>query len=94
VFDLSQQENLQLALVGVHDSQISGGKRYDLATSGRRLAHATYLASHGVDTASRVSLAVDLTPLISDPTLSVTGFVRALLDRFGADVLSRIESAL
>ncbi len=33
-FDLSAQENLQMALLGVFDSQISGGKRYDLATMG------------------------------------------------------------
>jgi LmbE family N-acetylglucosaminyl deacetylase len=92
VFDLSQQENLQQALLGVHDSQISGGKRYDLATSGRRYAHATYLASHGVDAATRVSLALDLTPLITDPGQSVTDFIRSILDRFNADVLNRIEA--
>jgi LmbE family N-acetylglucosaminyl deacetylase len=92
VFDLSQQENLQLALVGVHDSQISGGKRYDLATSGRRQAHATYLASHGVDAAARVSLACDLTPLIADPGQSVAEFMRGPLDRFKTDVLNRIET--
>jgi LmbE family N-acetylglucosaminyl deacetylase len=92
VFDLSQQENLQQALLGVHDSQISGGKRYDLATSGRRYAHATYLASHGVDAASRVSLALDLTPLIADPEQSVSEFMRGTLDRFKTDVLSRIET--
>ena len=27
-----------MALVGVFDSQITGGKRYDLATAGRRMA--------------------------------------------------------
>src|SRR5450432_4204599 len=33
------------ALLGVFDSQISGGKRYDLAVRGRRLAHATFFES-------------------------------------------------
>ena len=49
VFDVSAHENLQAALLGVFDSQICGGKRYDLATMGRRRANATYFASHGVD---------------------------------------------
>ena len=52
VFDLSAHESLQAALLGVFDSQICGGKRYDLATQGRRRAHATYAASHGTDEAT------------------------------------------
>ena len=48
-FDTSAHESLQAALVGVFDSQIAGGKRYDLATLGRRRANATYFQSHGVD---------------------------------------------
>jgi len=43
---VSARSNIAAALVGVFDSQVSGGKRYDLATAGRRLAHATYFASH------------------------------------------------
>jgi LmbE family N-acetylglucosaminyl deacetylase len=38
----SSRSNIAAALVGVFDSQVTGGKRYDLATAGRRLAHATY----------------------------------------------------
>jgi hypothetical protein len=53
--------------VGVFDSQVSGGKRYDLATAGRRLAHATYYASHGTDEESALSFAMDLTPLVEEP---------------------------
>ena len=41
LFDLSGHANLQASLLGVFDSQISGGKRYDLAAEGRRRAHAT-----------------------------------------------------
>ncbi|MFP4541109.1 MAG: hypothetical protein ACLFR7_05730, partial [Opitutales bacterium] len=45
--------NLELAqqLNGVFDSQIVGGKRYDLATIGRRRANATFLESHHADAA-------------------------------------------
>ena len=44
-FDCSAHENLQVALVGVFDSQVSGGKRYDLATMGRRTCarHLSYV---------------------------------------------------
>ena len=38
--DLSQHETLPAALLGVYDSQIAGGKRYDLASMGRRRANA------------------------------------------------------
>ena len=50
VLDLSGRENLLSSLLGVYDSQISGGKRYDLATIGRYRSNATYLESHSVDT--------------------------------------------
>ena len=55
---VSARPSLAAALVGVFDSQVSGGKRYDLATAGRRLAHATYFASHATDveTADRKSV--------------------------------------
>ena len=33
-FDVAAHENLAAALLGVFDSQICGGKRYDLATPG------------------------------------------------------------
>ena len=46
VFDTSNHKNLQASLLGVFDSQASGGKRYDLATMGRQRANATYYASH------------------------------------------------
>lgn len=86
VFDCSAQENLQEALLGVFDSQISGGKRYDLATMGRRRANATYYQSHGVDEADLLAFAMDLTPLIEDPSLDVSAFVQAHIDRFAQDV--------
>jgi LmbE family N-acetylglucosaminyl deacetylase len=89
-FDLSAHENLQAALLGVYDSQISGGKRYDLASMGRRKANATYFESHGLDATSGLSFGMDLTPLITDPDLSVEGFMRAFVDRFAGDVYGRL----
>jgi len=94
VFDLSQRDNLQAALLGVFDSQICGGKRYDLATMGRRRAHATYYASHGLDTATGLSFAMDLTPLIEDPDKDIRVYVKGFIDRFAADVQSLLDQTL
>jgi len=89
-FDVSRYENLQLALVTVFDSQISGGKRYDLATMGRRRANATYYASHATDMAELMDFAMDLTPLIEDDSLDIEEYVAKLLQRFTDDVLGRL----
>jgi LmbE family N-acetylglucosaminyl deacetylase len=92
VLPVSARSNIAAALVGVFDSQVSGGKRYDLATAGRRLAHATYYASHGTDQESALNFAMDLTPLVEDPSLAVADYVLSLVDRFRADVARRVNS--
>ncbi len=89
--DLSQHENLQAALLGVYDSQIAGGKRYDLASMGRRRANATYFESHGVDITTGLSFAMDMTALIRDDTLEPLAFVNDLIRRFAEDVVGRIR---
>ncbi|MDH7602379.1 MAG: PIG-L family deacetylase [Armatimonadota bacterium] len=91
VLDVSAHENLSAALLGVFDSQICGGKRYDLATMGRRRAHATYFQSHGVDVSTALTFAMDLTPLIQDDSLSPTEYVKSFIDRFAQEVDNRIS---
>jgi len=91
-FDCSAHENLQAALLGVFDSQVCGGKRYDLATMGRRRANATYFASHGTDVATGLIYAMDLTPLVEDPGRDVEDYVEAYIDRLAREVRSRIQS--
>lgn len=93
-FDVSARENLQAALLGVFDSQVCGGKRYDLATLGRRRANATYDASHEVDVATGVIYAMDLTPLIRGPAEDVLSYVRGFTDRFAQEVLGRVSRLL
>ncbi len=88
----SARPNIAASLVGVFDSQVSGGKRYDLATAGRRLAHATYFASHGTDQETAVNFAMDLTPLVLEPDLSIPDYVLGAVDRFRADVEKRVKS--
>jgi LmbE family N-acetylglucosaminyl deacetylase len=92
ILPVSARANIAASLVGVFDSQVSGGKRYDLATAGRRLAHATYYASHGTDQESALNFGMDLTPLVENPDLPVADYVLGLVDRFRADVEKRVRS--
>ena len=88
----SARTNIAASLVGVFDSQVTGGKRYDLATAGRRLANATYYAPHGTDQETALNFGMDLTPLVEDPSLDVATYVLSFVDRFRADVAHRVKS--
>lgn len=90
-FDLSGQENLQAALLGVFDSQISGGKRYDQASLARRKANATYFESHGLDLTTGLSFGLDMTPLILDDGKEPVAFIREFIQRFVQDVIDRLQ---
>lgn len=80
---------LAAQLLAVFESQISGGKRYDLAAVGRRLANATFYDSHTTDQANALTWAIDLTPLAQDDSLDVIAFTLAHIDRFKNDVAQR-----
>ena len=88
--DASVNPALAEKLVALFDSQIAGGKRYDLAAMGRRLANATFFASHATDTTNAVSFAMDLTPLVADDKLSVRDFTLAHVEKLRADVAGRL----
>ncbi len=91
IFDVTEHENLAAAVMGVFDSQICGGKRYDLAIMGRRRANATFSASHGTDTAQALSYAMDLTPLIADPNMDIATYVLQSIERFAQQVKTKIK---
>lgn len=91
VLPVSTYPNLAAALVGIFDSQVSGGKRYDLAIAGRRLANATFFASHETDTETAVTVAMDLTPLVADPKRSVSEYVAGFVEQLGKDINARIS---
>jgi len=94
VHDVGGHENLAAALNGIFDSQIAGGKRYDLAVQGRRRANATFFESHGVDATEALSFAMDLTPLIRNEALDLVSFVTAYIDRFREDVIRKLSRRL
>lgn len=91
VFDTSPHPNLAAALLGVYDSQIAGGKRYDLAAAGRRLANATFFASHDTDDYESASYGLDITELVNDGNLSEADFISRYIDYFKAEVVERIR---
>lgn len=87
--DLSGHSALRASLLGVFDSQIAGGKRYDLAAQGRFLSNATFFESHATDDSEAASYAIDLTPLIEGRGIS--SFIKEYTDRFALDVSNRID---
>lgn len=94
VHNVSAHENLAAALNRVFDSQIAGGKRYDLAILGRRRANATFFDSHAADECESVSFAMDLTPLVADPSLDIVEYVLGFIQRFEDDVRSKLTKRL
>ncbi len=88
--DAGRHPALAEQLLKVFDSQVTGGKRYDLATMGRRFANATFHTSHATDKVSGITWAMDLTPLVLDARLDVSAYTLAYLDRLRADVAARI----
>jgi LmbE family N-acetylglucosaminyl deacetylase len=94
LMDVSGRDNLAAALNGVFDSQIAGGKRYDLATLGRRAANATFFNSHATDAATQLIFGLDLTPLVTDESKDIASYVCDLIDQFNADVSLKLNQRL
>jgi LmbE family N-acetylglucosaminyl deacetylase len=89
--DVSAQPRLAQKLLAVFKSQIGGGKRYDLATLGRRAAHATFHFLDATDTAPALTFAMDLTVLARVDSLDVEACVRGMMRRFRDDVAARLR---
>jgi LmbE family N-acetylglucosaminyl deacetylase len=94
LMDVSGRDNLAAALNGIFDSQIAGGKRYDLATLGRRAANATFFDSHSTDASTQLIFGLDLTPLVSDETKDIVGYACDLVDQFNANVRQKLGKQL
>jgi len=90
--DSGRHPALAKRLLAVFDSQISGGKRYDLASIGRRLANATFHTSHATDKLAGITWAIDLTPVTREGGPSIRDFTASLIVRFGGDVSKRLEA--
>ncbi len=82
MLDLSEHAPLLEKLLSIFQSQIAGGKRYDLATLGRYQANATFNLPERVDQASLLSYAIDLLPLLHQPDLTFEEFALGFVHRF------------
>jgi LmbE family N-acetylglucosaminyl deacetylase len=91
VFDVSGGETLADDLLQAYESQVGGGKRYDIAVAGRRAAHATFHTSHEVDGARSVIYGMDLTSLIIDDSIDPGSLVLDHVSMLRSDVADRIE---
>jgi LmbE family N-acetylglucosaminyl deacetylase len=94
LFDVSAEPDLQSALLTVYESQIAGGKNYEHAVIGRRIANATFQDPYQPDQASRISIAMDLSPLIHNDDLSVPEFTRALFKALETQISQTLAGLL
>ena len=91
ILDVSEHLDLQNKLLAVFESQVSSGKRYDLAAVGRQQANATFLEARQTDQAERLIYAMDLTPLIKHPEIDICQFTTNTIQKFANDVTKRIN---
>lgn len=92
VMDVSEHKELQAQLVEVFVSQVQGGKNYTNAILGRRVANATFFASHATDSATGLSFGMDMTPLLLEKNLDPVDFVKGFLTDFQASVVGMIDA--
>jgi len=86
--DVGERTDLQRELIRVFASQTEG-KRYELATMGRRQAHATFRHPDRADETSGLVFGVDLTPLLAPDAPTAREFALGLVDALRRDVEER-----
>jgi LmbE family N-acetylglucosaminyl deacetylase len=86
----SKNEAWAMQMLAVFESQLAGGKRYDLATLARRRANATFFSPDHVDDTPALTFAVDLSSLVTDPTQDIADFADARIRKLSQDVRERL----
>ncbi|WP_404423502.1 PIG-L deacetylase family protein [Nibricoccus sp. IMCC34717] len=92
--DSGRRIDLAAELLKVFASQVAGGKRYDVATIGRRSANATFHTSHATDRIAGITWAMDLTPALQDGGPSLEALCLSHLRTFEQDVSARLRRCL
>ncbi len=91
--DAGRHLELAAELLKVFDSQISGGKRYDLGIARTTAANATFHTSARHRSAWRASPGQSISPAsVNDPGASVEAFVAGQIAKLQADVLQRVRA--
>ena len=89
--DCGAYPELTESLNAVFDSQITGGKRYDLAVLGRRRANATFFDTHGSDIYTSVTWGIDLKPLVEDTSLPMEALILEKMVELSRNVANRVS---
>ena len=84
-------EHIADQLLHVYASQMMDVRKFDQAVRCRRVVNATYQEGHAIGSEQEVAYAVDLLPLVEDPTIKMVDYVRHTVDRFRSDIVSRLE---
>lgn len=92
-FDTSKNKKLEKNLLNVFESQVEGGKRYDLAAIGRRYANATFFESHNTDEVKSLNYGLDMTEFVYS-NKSYTEFIKEKIKNFEEEVLNQVEPLL
>ena len=90
--EVDPDNTLQGALLREFESQLQGGKRYDLAVAGRQVANATFSQSHRTDRFRASVLAMDLSPLLQNPALAPADFLRGIINEFSEQLLKGVAA--
>lgn len=85
VVAVDSNPELALNILKTFDSQIEGGKAYDLAATGRRYAHATFSESHSVDNAAQLAYFCDITDVANGKT-ALADFVSQVVKEFSDEL--------
>lgn len=86
IFDTSKHPEVASGVITAFESQCTPKKRFDSAALGRRLGNATFQAPRDIDPTGSCSIGIDLTPVISDPTLDLRTYILGFVDRFRGEV--------
>ena len=89
-FDVTGHGDLIARVLATYESQLSGGRRYDLGAAGRNLAHAAFSDPYAGSTPAALAYAMDLTPLIVDDALEVASYVDRHIERLRRETIDRI----
>ncbi|MDR0697552.1 MAG: PIG-L family deacetylase [Christensenellaceae bacterium] len=87
VYDLTGHEKFLQELLNIFESQVIGGKRYDLAAKGRWIANAVYAFPRSVDEYKTASYAMDLSELLTNTEITPKEFISSKIDDFKNSIL-------
>ena len=88
--DVGSLEGRVEPLLAAFESQLAA-KRYDVAAAARKRANATFLDPHAADSSTALEYAMDLTPLVRNPSLDVARWTLEFVERFAKDVEARLS---